>query len=130
MNKSEDCLFCRFASGQKPAEIIDRFTHCFVMKDSFPVSLGHLLIIPNEHTDNWFTASEEVQTEMMHVLTLMKQRLDKEFHPDGYNVGLNCGKAAGQTVMHLHMHLIPRYLGDIVDPRGGVRGVIPSKQKY
>lgn len=126
----EHCIFCRMASGQMQTDIIDRFEHCFVMKDSFPVSKGHLLIIPNTHTENWFTASEEVQKEMMHVLTIMKQRLDIELHPDGYNVGLNCGKAAGQTVMHLHMHLIPRYLGDMEDPRGGIRGVIPHKQKY
>jgi diadenosine tetraphosphate (Ap4A) HIT family hydrolase/predicted house-cleaning noncanonical NTP pyrophosphatase (MazG superfamily) len=125
-----DCLFCQMALQKRPADIVASFTHCFVIKDQFPVSKGHLLIIPYEHTDNWFTAREEVRAEMMKALDLLKSRLDSEYHPDGYNVGLNCGKAAGQTVMHLHLHLIPRYQGDMPNPRGGVRGVIPSQQKY
>ena len=66
----------------------------------------------------------------MKVLHLMKERLDAEYSPQGYNIGANCGEVAGQTVMHLHLHLIPRYRGDMEDPKGGVRGVIPSKQKY
>lgn len=100
------------------------------MKDQFPVSKGHILIIPYEHTDTWFTASEEVRLEMMKALSELKARLDKDYNPDGYNIGINCGESAGQSVMHLHVHLIPRYHGDVDVPRGGVRGVIPSKQTY
>ena len=101
-----------------------------MLKDQFPVSNGHLLIIPYEHTENWFTASDSVRADMMQALQLMKELLDIEFSPDGYNIGMNCGVAAGQTIMHLHLHLIPRYIGDIEDAKGGIRGVIPSKQKY
>lgn len=124
------CIFCQVAQRKREAEIIAEFKHCYAMKDAFPVSKGHILIIPYMHVDNWFAAHEEVQMDMMRALNEMKTRLDKELHPDGYNIGLNCGSAAGQTVMHLHLHLIPRYHGDMEYPKGGVRGVIPSKQKY
>jgi len=124
-----NCIFCQIAREQK-CKLFASFDHCFVIKDQFPVSNGHLLIIPHEHTENWFTAREEVRIEMMKVLHLMKERLDLECSPHGYNIGANCGEVAGQTVMHLHLHLIPRYEGDMEDPKGGVRGVIPSKQKY
>ncbi|MFA6916882.1 MAG: HIT family protein [Parachlamydiales bacterium] len=124
------CIFCQIAQLEREAVIVREFEHCFVLKDQFPVSKGHLLIIPYEHTETWFTASEEVRVDIMEALKSMKEFLDNEYHPDGYNMGANCGEAAGQTVMHLHVHLIPRYKGDMADPRGGVRGVIPSKQKY
>lgn len=129
-NFSHPCIFCQIARKEKKAEIVAEFKHCYVKKDDFPVSKGHLLIIPYEHTENWFSAKEEVRMDIMSAIDLMKTKLDKEYNPDGYNFGANCGKAAGQTVMHLHVHLIPRYKGDMEDPRGGVRGVIPSKQKY
>lgn len=124
------CVFCQFAAKEKKSEIIAEFKHCFVIKDQYPVSKGHLLIIPSNHTPNWFTASEEVRLDIVHALSLMKKWLDQEYRPDGYNIGANCGEFAGQTVMHLHVHLIPRYKGDMEDPKGGVRGVIPEKQKY
>jgi diadenosine tetraphosphate (Ap4A) HIT family hydrolase/ADP-ribose pyrophosphatase YjhB (NUDIX family) len=128
MNKA-NCLFCQRAN-QKDLTIVSRLKHCFVIKDNFPVSPGHVLIIPNKHFDNWFEATQEVQFDIMKAISETKKNLDLEYNPDGYNIGMNCGQAAGQTVMHLHVHLIPRYKGDMVDPRGGVRGVIPSKQKY
>lgn len=124
------CIFCEMALKKRKGEIIAEFKHCFVLKDQYPVSNGHLLIIPNEHTPNWFTARAEVREDIMKALHLMKKRLDEELKPDGYNIGANCGEMAGQTVMHLHLHLIPRYQGDMQDPKGGVRGVIPEKQKY
>lgn len=124
------CIFCAIARNKREARTIAEFTHCFVIEDRYPVSKGHLLIIPKEHTENWFTAKKEVQEDILKALRLMKGRLDKEFSPNGYNIGANCGEAAGQTVMHLHVHLIPRYRGDMENPLGGVRGVIPEKQKY
>lgn len=125
-----DCLFCQIARQERKVEVFAKFEHCFVIKDQYPVSNGHILIIPHEHTENWFTAKEEVRLDIMKALRLMKERLDIEYNPHGYNMGANCGEVAGQSVMHLHLHLIPRYRGDMEDPKGGVRGVIPSKQKY
>ncbi len=125
-----DCLFCQMASETKEVIFFAKFQHCYIIKDQFPVSPGHLLIIPYEHTDNWFTASEEVRLDIMKALSYAKDQLDHEYSPQGYNIGANCEAVAGQSVMHLHVHLIPRYLGDMEDPKGGVRGVIPSKQKY
>lgn len=125
-----DCLFCKIARQEKPVSFIKKFTHCYVIKDEYPVSQGHLLLIANTHTENWFTAPEEVRDDIIKALHLMKEQLDADYQPDGYNIGANCGEVAGQTIMHLHVHLIPRYKGDMENPRGGVRGVIPSKQKY
>jgi diadenosine tetraphosphate (Ap4A) HIT family hydrolase/predicted house-cleaning noncanonical NTP pyrophosphatase (MazG superfamily) len=125
-----DCLFCQIVRQERAVKVLAKFRHCYAIKDQFPVSNGHVLIIPNEHTENWFTAREEVRLDIIQALHYIKELLDKEYKPQGYNIGANCGDAAGQTVMHLHVHLIPRYQGDMEDPRGGVRGVIPSKQKY
>lgn len=128
--EKSSCLFCQIARQEKKVEIIAKFEHCYAIKDQYPVSKGHVLIIPFEHTENWFTAKEEVRLDIINALSQIKKQLDAEYHPDGYNIGANCGPMAGQTIMHLHMHLIPRYKDDMDDPRGGVRGVIPSKQKY
>lgn len=125
-----DCLFCQIARQEKQVNFFANFAHCYVIKDQFPVSNGHILIIPHEHTENWFTAKEEVRLDMMKALHLVKEQLDLEYNPQGYNIGANCGEVAGQSVMHLHLHLIPRYQGDMENPKGGLRGVIPSKQKY
>lgn len=126
----EKCLFCRMAEKDNESIILARYKHCYVIADKFPVSEGHVLIIPEKHTENWFTASEEVRRDIMEAIDTMKTRLDSQHNPDGYNIGMNCGTYAGQSIMHLHVHLIPRYKGDMQDPKGGVRGVIPSKQHY
>lgn len=125
-----ECLFCQIARQERVVNFLAKFKHCYAIKDQFPVSNGHVLIIPNEHTENWFTAREEVRLDMIQALHFIKDQLDSEYKPHGYNIGANCGEVAGQSVMHLHVHLIPRYQGDMEDPKGGVRGVIPSKQKY
>lgn len=128
-NNKKQCLFCQWAPD-KEIQSIFKFKHCFAVKDNFPVSDGHLLIIPYQHFDNWFSTPQEIQNDIMNAINKLKIVLDAEYKPDGYNIGMNCGQAAGQTVMHLHVHLIPRYKGDIENPKGGVRGVIPSKQNY
>lgn len=125
-----ECIFCQIARQEKRVELLAKFKHCYAIKDQFPVSKGHVLIIPNEHTENWFTATDEVRSDIIRALHFMKDQLDKEYKPHGYNIGANCGEVAGQSIMHLHVHLIPRYKFDMEDPKGGVRGVIPSKQKY
>ena len=104
----------------------------FAVQDGFPVSVGHSLILTKRIVSTWFDASPAEQVAMISLVNDVKQLLDKTLHPkpDGYNVGFNTGEAAGQTVMHVHVHLIPRYNGDLPDPRGGVRHVIPSKGNY
>lgn len=102
----------------------------FVIRDGFPVSEGHCLIVPKRVYANYFDSTPDEMNGLQQLLMATKQLLDEEFSPDGYNVGINCGEHAGQTVHHVHIHLIPRYEGDMDNPRGGVRGVIPSKQKY
>jgi len=124
------CIFCEIPERKAPSQIIQNFEHCYAIYDQFPVSQGHVLLIPHTHIEDWFAASAPVQLGMVQALNSMKAFLDQKFSPDGYNIGANCGPVAGQTVFHLHMHLIPRYTGDMEDPRGGIRGVIPHKQKY
>jgi diadenosine tetraphosphate (Ap4A) HIT family hydrolase len=98
--------------------------------DSFPVSPGHTLIVTRRHVETWFDARAEEQTEILAAIAKAKAALDQSHHPDGYNIGTNAGAASGQTVMHLHVHVIPRFKGDVPDPRGGVRWVVPSKAAY
>ena len=93
--------------------------------DLFPVQRGHMLVIPKRHVATYFDASEQDIAAIHRLLVDAKQRVDSEFQPDGYNLGVNIGKYAGQTVFHLHFHLIPRFKGDVPDPRGGVRNAIP-----
>lgn len=104
----------------------------FAVYDGFPVSPGHTLVITRRIVETWFDASPDEQAGIMALVNEVKAMLDgmQDPKPDGYNVGFNAGSAAGQTVPHLHVHVIPRYRGDVPDPRGGVRGVIPSKGNY
>ena len=124
MNK--DCPFCRVEEKR----IIFRNYHVVVFRDAFPVSKGHTLIIPTRHISSIFDADEELRGEIMKALDESKKILDREFKPDAYNIGINDGALAGQTVNHLHVHLIPRYKGDSSDPRGGVRWIFPGKARY
>jgi len=102
----------------------------FVIYDGFPVSQGHCLVVPHRVYSDYFDSTQEEIIGLQRLVTETKKYLDKKYKPDGYNIGVNCGVVGGQTVPHVHIHLIPRYRGDVIDPRGGVRGVIPSKQKY
>jgi diadenosine tetraphosphate (Ap4A) HIT family hydrolase len=99
-------------------------------KDGFPVSLGHTIILPKRHVATLFEATGDEQVALLKALSKAKELLDKAHCPDGYNIGINHGEAGGQTITHLHIHLIPRYSGDQHDPRGGVRWVLPEKAKY
>ncbi|MEZ4300814.1 MAG: DEAD/DEAH box helicase family protein [Polyangiaceae bacterium] len=102
----------------------------FALLDAFPVSRGHTLVIPRRLIATWFDATPEERAAIFALVDDVKRRLDSELRPDGYNIGINAGEAAGQTVMHLHVHVIPRFRGDVEDPRGGVRHVIPGKGNY
>lgn len=120
------CPFCSL-----PLErIIDSNELGMTIRDGFPISLGHTLVIPKRHVGSWFEITKDEQSALFNLLERAKKALQGEFNPDGYNIGINDGPAAGQTVPHLHMHLIPRYKGDQEDPRGGVRWIIPEKAKY
>lgn len=123
---TKPCPFCTL-----PLErIIDSNDLALVIRDGYPVSPGHTLVIPKRHIGSWFEITSEEQNAMLDLLRKAKAVLEEEFKPDGYNIGINDGPTAGQTVPHLHMHLIPRYKGDLEDPRGGVRWIIPGKAKY
>jgi len=122
----KDCLFCAIP----PEQILIDGPIAVAARDSYPVSKGHTLIIPRRHVASFFETTEAERQAMLKLLDEMKAMLDREHKPDGYNIGINNGAAAGQTVMHLHMHLIPRYKGDRTDPRGGVRWILPEKATY
>jgi diadenosine tetraphosphate (Ap4A) HIT family hydrolase len=122
----KSCPFCALP----PERIIDSNELALVIRDGFPVSKGHTLIIPKRHVSSWFDTSADERIALFTLLDQAKLILDHEFKPDSFNIGINDGAAAGQTVPHLHIHLIPRYKGDQEDPRGGVRWIIPRKAKY
>src|SRR6056297_2517558 len=121
-----DCPFCEL----NPALIFHESELVVGLWDRYPVSPGHALLVPRRHVAGWFDASQEEQHALVAALEAAKREIEKEHRPDGYNIGVNIGEAAGQTVLHLHVHLIPRYHGDLEDPRGGVRNVIPAKAGY
>jgi diadenosine tetraphosphate (Ap4A) HIT family hydrolase len=122
-------LNCTFCNIDKDRIILENEI-AFAVYDVFPVSKGHMLIILKKHINNYFEADEDTKKQLWKLVDECKEMADKKYAPQGYNIGINCGEAAGQTVMHLHIHLIPRYSGDIKNPRGGVRGVIPDKRIY
>jgi diadenosine tetraphosphate (Ap4A) HIT family hydrolase len=101
-----------------------------IIRDGYPISPGHTLVIPRRHVDSFFNLTAEEKLDLLGLLEIAKASVDAEFNPDSYNVGINDGPAAGQTVPHLHIHLIPRYTGDVPDARGGVRWIIPDRADY
>lgn len=123
MNK---CHFCNLVTDS----IINSNALAVCIKDGFPISNGHTLILPKRHIVSWFDASTSERISLFELLDEVKKILDLELKPDGYNIGINDGVAAGQTIQHLHIHLIPRYKNDHEDPRGGVRWIFPKKAKY
>lgn len=123
---SEDCPFC---SPDRDRIFIDTDLY-YAMWDRFPVSPGHALIISKIHLADWFKASADLQRNLSSAIDEVKNVIECHNKPDGYNVGFNVGKTAGQTIDHLHVHVIPRFEGDVLDPRGGIRHVIPSKGNY
>lgn len=125
--ENPDCPFCNPGSER---ELIVESATAYSMFDKFPVSNGHALIIPKRHCADYFDLTFKEQSACVFMLNTVKQIIKKKFKPDGFNVGINISEAAGQTVPHVHMHLIPRYKGDVKEPRGGVRGVIPEKRNY
>ena len=124
MEKS--CPFC----VPEPSRLLVSEGLVLALRDGYPVSRGHSLIVPRRHVGSFRDVSLDEQSAMLAMLQRVRAMLDAELRPDGYNIGINDGAAAGQTVMHVHMHVIPRYRGDRPDPRGGIRWIIPEKADY
>ena len=120
------CPFC----VPEPSRLLVAEGLVRALRDGYPVSPGHSLIVPRRHVGSFEEVSLDEQSAMLAMLQRVRAMLDAELRPDGYNIGINDGAAAGQTVMHVHMHVIPRYRGDRPDPRGGIRWIIPEKADY
>jgi diadenosine tetraphosphate (Ap4A) HIT family hydrolase len=120
------CPFCNLPA----ARIVDRTGLAVVIRDAFPISPGHTLVCPVRHVGSFFETTAEERADILALLDGAKRELDRTLEPQGYNLGINDGAAAGQTVPHLHVHLIPRYSGDRPDPRGGVRWIFPDRARY
>jgi diadenosine tetraphosphate (Ap4A) HIT family hydrolase len=123
---SDTCPFCE----PDPDRIWFDNPIGMVLWDAFPVTQGHSLVVPKQHAASICDLSPDDQAALWQLAAEARQRLDEDLHPDGFNIGLNDGVAAGQTVMHAHIHIIPRRKGDVVDPRGGIRWVLPEKARY
>ena len=120
------CPFCELSEREL---ISENDTACAFL-DCYPVSKGHSLIVPTRHVASIYELASDQQKAIWKLVGQVREVLSVQFDPDGFNIGLNDGEAAGQTVGHAHVHVIPRYVGDLPDPRGGVRWVIPSKANY
>jgi diadenosine tetraphosphate (Ap4A) HIT family hydrolase len=121
-----DCPFC----NPEPDRVFHESGLVIGLWDCYPVSPGHALLVTRRHVTGWFDATPEEQQALTNALAPARTAIEESHRPDGYNIGINCGDAAGQTVAHLHVHLIPRYQGDSDDPRGGVRRLFPDKACY
>ncbi|MDK2915672.1 MAG: hypothetical protein PWR25_229 [Euryarchaeota archaeon] len=119
------CPFCNPA----PEDIVAANDLCYARYDIHPVSPGHLLVIPFRHVKSYFDTTDAERAALARLIDDCKALTDRDRHPDGYNIGVNVGEAAGQNVMHVHIHFIPRYRGDAGEHGGGVRGVIPCEPK-
>jgi diadenosine tetraphosphate (Ap4A) HIT family hydrolase len=125
-SRPNDCPFCTFP----PERIIACNAHALAVADGFPVSPGHTLIVSRRHVPDFFELTEAELLGMIGLLREMRNRLLETHHPSGFNLGANIGAAAGQTIFHVHLHLIPRFAGDIDCPEGGIRNVIPGRGRY
>lgn len=122
-----DCIFCSYLEN---GEIIAENDGAFAIYDNYPVTKGHALIIPKRHFPGYFEATTEEVVFLDGMIRDVKKIIDEKYHPDGYNIGINVGKAAGQTIFHLHIHLIPRYVGDVENPKGGIRRLMKPLVEY
>jgi diadenosine tetraphosphate (Ap4A) HIT family hydrolase len=118
------CLFCT------PREVTRQNPLAYATRDSYPVSPGHTLIIPRRHCADFFELSPGEISACMELVAAERKNLNAESNPDGFNIGVNVGRTAGQSIFHVHIHLIPRYEGDHPNPQGGVRHVLPWKAHY
>ncbi|MGH7393587.1 MAG: HIT family protein [Candidatus Rokuibacteriota bacterium] len=121
------CVFCdRLASG----ELVAENDLAVAFADAFPLSLGHCLVVPRRHEADFLALTSQEQAAVWALVAPVRRSIEGDRVPDGYNIGINVGEAAGQTVVHAHLHVIPRYRGDVADPRGGIRWIIPARARY
>ena len=120
-----NCIFCQ---RDRPVLAETKLSLAFV--DSFPVANGHALVIPKRHVATIWELTTEEYTDAFELVRHLKDLMQEKYQPQGFNVGVNCGEAAGQSVMHAHIHIIPRYAGDVENPKGGIRNIIPGKGNY
>jgi diadenosine tetraphosphate (Ap4A) HIT family hydrolase len=121
---------CRFCLTKPSRRIMIEGKYGFAAWDRHPASEGHFLVIPYRHVSEYFDINDEEREELWRLVAEGKKIADEKHNPDGYNIGINIGKWAGQSIPHLHIHVIPRYEGDVENPKGGVRGVIPQNKLY
>lgn len=127
-NSQGDCPFC---SAHKKMQIEAAYKTAIAVRDRYPVTRDHLLIVPVRHVADYFSLTSREKSHVHRLLTICKEAIaEKDLSVSGFNIGINCGESAGQTIFHCHIHLIPRRNGDNPAPRGGVRGVIPEKMNY
>lgn len=126
----DNCIFCNDKGINLRDYEIPNLKNWYLKWDEYPVNPGHILIIPKRHFQSIFEINLIEFLELWKAVFYAKRLINTIHKPDGYNLGINDGEVAGQSIMHLHIHLIPRYKNDVEKPRGGVRGVIPSKQNY
>lgn len=126
MPTAPPCPFCSLPTSR----IVHFNDLALVIRDGFPVSRGHTLVIPRRHAGSFFELTAAERSSVFALVDVARSALEVELHPDGYNIGINDGAAAGQTVPHLHVHLIPRFTGDQADPRGGIRWIFPDRADY
>jgi diadenosine tetraphosphate (Ap4A) HIT family hydrolase len=125
----KNCLFCDW-KNKEANKLIAYSANFYARFDKFPVNPGHCEIIPKKHIVSFFNLNQKQLNEYYRLIKKVKKIIDKKFKPQGYNIGINEGEAAGRTIHHLHIHIIPRYTGDVKNPRGGIRHVIPGKGNY
>lgn len=121
---------CPFCLERNTREILFENDLAYAAYDIFPVSQGHCLVITKRHVSNFFEITSSENVALFSLVNEMKQMLVKNFNPDGFNIGVNINEVAGQTVPHVHVHVIPRYSGDVENPRGGIRHVVPGKGNF
>lgn len=121
-----ECPFCNIDENKK---VFYNYKY-FAIYDEYPVSPGHMLVIPTEHVEDYRDLTDHQKFILWEAVDKAIKFLTEKYNPDGFNIGINCGEVAGQSVKHVHIHVIPRYKNDTENPKGGVRGVIPNKQNY
>jgi len=121
------CPFCdRLSTGNLTAQS----EAAAAFPDAFPVSQGHTLVVPRRHVASIYTLDAAEQADLWHLVVQIREQLARDLRPNGFNIGVNDGASAGQTIEHAHVHVIPRWKGDVPDPRGGIRWVLPDKARY